>query len=827
MEKYDPSKIEPKWQKEWEDEQIYRAEFPSNQEKYYALIEFPYPSGERLHVGHFRPYVGFDVIARKRRMQGYNVLYPFGWDAFGLPAENYAIKTGVHPSITTQENIANAKKQVQEVGLSFDWSREVNTTDPKYYKWTQWIFLQLYKHGLAYRDEITVNWCPSCKINLANEEVVDGKCERCGHETTRRMQKQWLLKITEYADRLLEDLGKVDYRGDIARQQRGWIGRKEGINITYPIDGLDELITTFTTRPDTNFGATFIVLSPEHPLASQIATEEYREDVYEYIHQAKEKTELERLQEAREKTGVFTGRYAVNRLNDDKLPIWISDFVLGGVGTGAVVGVPGHDRRDFEFARKFDLPIKRVVIGPDGDESEITQIEQVQEEEGVMINSEFLNGLDIHEAIRKMVDHLENRGWGGRTISYHLRDWVFSRQHYWGEPIPIVYCEGCGEVPVPEEDLPVELPHVEKYEPTETGESPLAKVKDWVEVACPKCGGTAHRETDTMPNWAGSSWYFLRYCDPGNNEALASRETLNYFMPVDWYNGGQEHTTLHLLYSRFWHKFLFDVGVVPTEEPYQKRTSHGVVLAPGGKKMSKSRGNVIDPDDIVAQHGADSLRVYEMFMGPFEEQIAWSDEALAGVRRFLERVWGLCNESVGVGLPDPLPSGGETPPLQGELHRLIKKVSEDIEDLKFNTAVAAMMEFTNQLRANQAEVGESGLREEDWGVFLKLLAPFAPHITEELWQTHYAGDKDGFVSIHQQAWPEYDLELVREEMVTIAIQVDGKVRGTVNVKSEVEDRKSEIEKLARQEESVQRHLTDKEIKQVVFVPGRIINFVTS
>ncbi len=822
MEKYDPQRIEPKWQERWEKEGIYKAEFPSKKKKYYVLIEFPYPSGERLHVGHARSYSAMDAIARKRRMQGYNVLYPIGWDAFGLPAENYAIKTGVHPAVTTRDNIANARAQAKSWGLSFDWSREINTTDPSYYKWTQWIFLQLYKHGLAYRDEIAVNWCPSCKINLANEEVIDGRCERCGYQTNRKMQKQWMLRITAYADRLLEDLGEVDYRQDIERMQREWIGRKEGIEISYSIEGSADTVTVFTTRPDTNFGATFIVLSPEHSLADRIATSEYASEVHDYIHRAQEKTELERIQEARQKTGAFTGRYAVNPLNGYQMPIWVSDFVLGNVGTGAVVGVPGHDRRDFEFAQQFGLPIKRVVVGPDGDESEVTRVEQVQEEAGRMVNSGFLDGMEIHEAVAKMMDYLEEKGWGKRTISYHLRDWVFSRQHYWGEPIPIVYCDSCGEVPVPEEDLPVELPHVERYEPTDTGKSPLANVKDWVDTKCPKCGGSALRETDTMPNWAGSSWYFLRYCDPRSNKALASWESLEYFLPVDWYNGGLEHTTLHLLYSRFWHKFLFDIGAVPTIEPYAKRTSHGVVLGPDGTKMSKSKGNVINPDAVVSQYGADSFRVYEMFMGPFEEQIVWNGRALAGVRRFLERIWQSFLTDQAGGFVE----NGYTNELESHLHRTIKKVGEDIETLKFNTAIAAMMKFINKVRVVQQERDVSGMSKKHWNLFTRLLAPFAPHLTEELWQKFLGGGMETFVSVHHQPWPKYRVESIGQEEIIMAVQINGRTRATVSILNAKSGHQEEVEALSKKHRLVQRYLTGKKVRRVIFVPGRIINFIT-
>ncbi|KKU50986.1 MAG: Leucyl-tRNA ligase LeuS [candidate division WWE3 bacterium GW2011_GWC1_47_10] len=796
-----PHKIEPKWQEKWHEAGVYRAGDSSKKPKSYVLIEFPYPSGERLHVGHARSYCALDTVARLRRMKGMNVLYPIGWDAFGLPAENYAIKTGIHPSITTLSNIANAKKQLLSWGISFDWSREINTSDPKYYKWTQWIFLQLYKAGLAYRSEIAVNWCPACKINLANEEVVNGACERCGHATQRRMQKQWLLRITKYADRLLQDLDTVDYRYDIKMQQTNWIGKKDGVNISYNIDGVTGAkIVCFTTRPDTNFGATFVVLAPEHILSRKIPTKEYKAAVDEYVANTMKKSELERISAGKEKTGVFTGRYAVNPLNAFRLPIYVSDFVLADVGTGALVGVPAHDRRDFEFAKAFDLPVK-VVVAPTGG-----AVDGVFEGFGVAINSSFLNGMSSQEAIEAVTKHLEAKGWGERAVSYHLRDWVFSRQHYWGEPIPIIHCGKCGEVPVPENELPLELPHVEKYQPTDTGESPLAVMTSWVNVACPKCGGKAKRETDTMPNWAGSSWYFLRYTDPNNDRALASPEKLKRWLPVDWYNGGMEHTTLHLLYSRFWHKFLYDQGFAPTPEPYAKRTSHGVVLGPDGAKMSKSKGNVINPDDIVEAFGADTLRMYMMFIGPFEQNVAWSNESVQGVKRFLTKAYGLAATVVSSG------KGTSSAKVLSTVNRLVKKVEEDLEEMKFNTAVSAYMECVNALQKMQGDVGLDAIK-----LFVQALAPCAPHLAEELWEM--MGER---FSIHTSIWPSYDKKLLRNDIVTVVVQVNGKTRTTLYI----EEAKAGDEGFVKEQASSALKMREFTGIRCVFVSRRLINFVS-
>jgi len=869
---YNPDIIESKWQKLWEQEGFWQAVDFSRKPKFYTLIEFPYPSGAGLHVGHIRSWSAMDAYARKKRMQGYNVLYPIGWDAFGLPAENYALKMGVHPSKIVPENIKKFKAQIKSLGLSFDWSREIDTTDSKYYRWTQWIFLQFFKKGLAYQDDVPVNWCRSCKTNLADEEVLaDGTHERCGTKTEKRMQKQWLLRITKYADRLLADLATVDYPQMISQQQINWIGRKEGIDISYEVEGVVEKIVCFTTRPDTNFGATFIVVGPEHPFVKKLSNSKFqpvldrvetrsgipnstKEQIRKYVERATNKSEIERIAEGRKKTGVFTGFYAINQLNGNRLPVWISDFVLGHVGTGAVVGVPGHDKRDFEFAKQFKLPVVRVVVGSDKDRSSITRIEQVQEAEGTMINSEFLNGLGIHEATKVIMDHLEKKGWGERVTTYHLRDWVFSRQHYWGEPIPIIYCRKCWEVkseklkvksvegrdfriinsqeyaivPVPQEDLPVELPYLAKYEPTGTGESPLALAKNWVNVSCPNCKGKARRETDTMPNWAGSNWYFLRYLDPENSKALAARKKMDYWMPVDLYQGGFEHTTLHLLYSRFVYKFLYDAGVVPTSEPYAKRRAHGIVLGADSRKMSKSFGNVVNPEEIVEKYGADTLRVYEMFMGPFDRTIAWSQEGVEGCSRFLRKVWRLVLNRVGTG------SDSE---LIGKLEKTIEKVSEDIEVTKFNTAVAAMMEFVNAWQDSS-----KGLSRSDAEKFLLILAPFAPHIAEELWQrvkgttsgqstTSTKGSenpkacdtRDTLDSIHLQLWPKYDPKLAEANEIVLVIQVNGRVRDKIAVERGIDQ--EQAQKLALESSKVTKYLGKVKPKRTIFVHNRLINFV--
>ena len=807
---YLPHEIEPKWQKKWMESGIYNASDTSIAKKSYILVEFPYPSGERLHVGHARSYCSIDAVARLKRMQGLNVMYPFGWDAFGLPAENYAIKTGIHPSITVSENIKKSKAQVTSWGLSFDWSREINTTDPKYYKWTQWIFLQLYKSGLAYRDEIAVNWCPSCKTNLANEEVVAGKCERCGHVTERRTQKQWLLKITAYSERLLNDLADLDYRNDIKTQQINWIGRKDGVSIDYPVIDSGLVLTCFTTRPDTNFGTSFIALAPEHPLAKVISDSVHRRGVKQYIKASMKKSELER-QEGKVKTGVFTGKCALNRLNGEKLPIYISDYVLHSVGTSAIVGVPAHDIRDFEFANKFKLSIKKVISeSENANLNDVGNIDNVFEGEGIIINSEFLNGLKSSEGAKVVTKFLEETGLGKKSTSYHLRDWVFSRQHYWGEPIPIVYCKECGIVPVPEKDLPVVLPYLENYKPSETGESPLSKVLDWVNIKCPCCGGKARRETDTMPNWAGSSWYFLRYIDPNNDNTFADFNKLRKWMPVDWYNGGMEHTTLHLLYSRFWYKFLYDKKLVPHIEPYSKRTSHGVVLGPNGKKMSKSKNNVINPDDIVSSYGADSLRLYLMFSGPFELNVSWSNEAVMGVRRFLNRVWDVSTKVI---------ESGRITSDDDILHVIntgIKKSEEDILSTKFNTYVSGLMEMVNLLIDNSDRVGKDAIK-----LLVLILAPGAPHISEELWSL--LGEK---YSVHVAKWPEYGGKHNLSRNFDIVVQVDGKFKGTVScTNSEVGDEIILIKKVLSALNMREKYGVSEENRRFV-VANKLVNFVS-
>jgi len=795
---YNPREIEPKWQKRWEENNLYCAEDFSKKPKKYILIEFPYPSGAGLHVGHARSYVALDAISRKKRMEGFNVLFPIGWDAFGLPSENYAIKSGIHPSISTQKNIENYKRQLKSLGLSFDWSREINTTDPKYYKWTQWIFLKLFEKGLAYQAEIPINWCPSCKIGLANEEVVSGSCERCGAQAEKKLLRQWMLKITAYADRLIEDLEKVDFPGKVKLQQINWIGKSHGTEIDFKVEESNDLIKVFTTRTDTLFGVTAVVLAPEHPLAEEMIKEERRETVKKYIAGTKKKSDFERTKLEKEKTGVFTGSYCVNPANSEKVPVWVGDYVVASYGGGAVMVVPAHDKRDYDFAKKYDLEIREVVSG--GDVSKDAFVDY-----GILINSGEFNGLTSEEAIKKINKWLEGNGLGRKIVQYKLRDWVFSRQHYWGEPIPIIHCEKCGQVPVPEKDLPVELPYVEKYQPTGTGESPLSAISDWVNVKCPKCQGPARRETDTMPNWAGSNWYFVRYCDPDNDKDLADKKKLEYWLPVDWYNGGFEHTTLHLLYSRFIYKFLFDVGVAPTPEPYQRRTSHGIVLAEDGRKMSKSFGNVINPDDIVKEFGADTLRLYEMFMGPFDQTIAWSTDGVRGVFRFLQKVWKLVLE------PDFIQKS--SPKIISALHKLNKKIDEDLENTKFNTIIAAFMEFINFCQEHKEELGKD-VKEKT----LILLSPFAPHITEELWQK--LGRKE---SIFSQEWPEPETKFLKQELITLIIQVNGKVRDKAEVKADISE--EEARTVAISQKKVKNWLKGKEIKRVIFVPGKLINIV--
>ena len=795
---YDAQQIEKKWQVRWEKENGWKAKDFSKKPKKYVLVEFPYPSGEGLHVGHVRSYSALDAVVRKARMEGFNVLYPIGWDAFGLPTENYAIKTGIHPSEATKKNVANFKRQLKSLGLSFDWSREINTTDPRYYKWTQWIFLQLFKKGLAYQAEVPINWCPSCKIGLANEEVVDGSCERCGAKTEQRRLKQWMLKITKYADRLIEDLDKVDFLEKIKTQQINWIGRSCGAEIGFGLENSSEVLNVFTTRVDTIFGVTAIVVAPEHPLLNKIVVVEQRERVESYAIEARRKTEFERTHLEKEKTGVFTGAYCVNPVNGERVSVWAGDYVVATYGGGAVMMVPAHDKRDYDFAKKYGLQIKEVVLGGDVQNEAFVDY-------GTLINSGQFSGLDSEEAIKKITAWLAEKGFGRKRVHYKLRDWVFSRQHYWGEPIPIIHCEKCGAQPIPEKDLPVELPYVKKYEPTGTGESPLAQITEWVNAACPKCKGPAKRETDTMPNWAGSSWYFMRYADPANNKVLADSKKLKYWLPVDWYNGGMEHTTLHLLYSRFWYKFLYDIGAAPTPEPYIKRTSHGMVLAKDGRKMSKSFGNVINPDEIVNKYGADTLRIYEMFMGPFDQAIVWNDESVGGVRRFLEKVWRLVDDC-----RENKKSGSEAVKL---LHKLNKKVGDGLAELRFNTVVAAFMEFVNFAQQNKKDIGKDSLER-----LLLLLAPFAPHITEELWLR--LGHK---TSIHQQKWPKYDPKLIAEEKITLIVQINGKMRDKIEVARDITE--EEARQIVLAGEKVKKWLESKKIRKIIFVPGRLINLV--
>ena len=800
--KYNHLVVEPKWQKAWEEKGCFHAEENSDKKKFYALIEFPYPSGQGLHVGHPRPYTALDVVSRKRRLQGYNVLYPIGWDAFGLPTENYAIKNHIHPEIVTKNNVARFKKQIQSLGISFDWSREINTTDPEYYKWTQWIFLQLFKHGLAYKKEMAVNWCTSCKCVLANEEVVNGVCERCGSEVVRKVKSQWMLKITEYADRLIKDLDLVDYPDRVKAQQKNWIGKSTGAEVDFNTTEGDKL-TVYTTRCDTLFGATYMVISPEHPCIEKWNDKiKNIEDVKAYQAEAAKKSDFERTELVKEKTGVMLdGVKAINPVNGKEIPIFVSDYVLVSYGTGAIMAVPAHDTRDWEFAKKFNLPIIEVVKGG----------EDVQKEAftdcatGVMVNSDFLTGLTVEEAKKKMISWLEENKVGRAKTNYKLRDWVFSRQRYWGEPIPIVHCDKCGYVPIPESELPLRLPMVDSYEPTDTGESPLSKMTDWVETTCPCCGGKAHRETDTMPQWAGSSWYFLRYMDPHNKEALASKEALNYWSPVDWYNGGMEHTTLHLLYSRFWHKFLYDIGVVPTPEPYAKRTSHGMILGENGEKMSKSRGNVVNPDDIVQQYGADTMRLYEMFIGDFEKAAPWNDKGIKGCRRFVERYYNL---------QEKLIDGEEVrPELECSIHKTIKKVSEDIENIKFNTAIASLMALMNDINA----VGS--INKKEYAIFSILLNPFAPHVTEEIWSTCNLGD--GMVV--DQPWPEYDESKCKANEIEIAVQVNGKIKTKLMIPAEAEQ--AEVIALAKTDENVKKSVEGMNIIKEIYVKGRLVNIV--
>ena len=799
--KYNHKAVEEKWQKIWEDKGVFHASDDTEKEKFYALIEFPYPSGQGLHVGHPRPYTALDTVARKRRLEGYNVLYPIGWDAFGLPTENYAIKNHIHPEIVTKKNIARFKKQIQSLGISFDWSREINTTDPEYYKWTQWIFIQLYKHGLAYKKEMNVNWCTSCKCVLANEEVVNGVCERCGSEVVHKVKSQWMLKITKYADRLINDLDLVNYPDRVKAQQKNWIGRSKGAEVDFTTTTGDTL-TIYTTRADTLYGATYMVISPEHPMIEKWADKiSNMDEIKKYQEAAARKSDFERTEVAKEKTGVrIDGVNAINPVNNKEIPIFISDYVLVSYGTGAIMAVPAHDTRDWEFAKKFDLPIIEVVKGGNVQKEAYTDCAK-----GIMVNSGMLDGLTVDEAKKKIIDWLTSEGKGHSKVNYKLRDWVFSRQRYWGEPIPMVYCEKCGYVPIDEKDLPLRLPMVESYEPTDNGESPLAKMTNWINTTCPCCGGKAKRETDTMPQWAGSSWYYLRYMDPHNKNAIASKEALNYWSPVDWYNGGMEHTTLHLLYSRFWHKFLYDIGVVPTPEPYAKRTSHGMILGENGEKMSKSRGNVVNPDEIVDEYGADTMRLYEMFIGDFEKAAPWSKASIRGCRRFVERYWNL--QSV-------LIDGDKIrPELEGAFNKAIKKVGEDIENIKFNTAIATLMALINDI-SNVKSINKEELR-----IFSILLNPFAPHVTEEV----YEACKLGNGILAEAEWPEYDESKCVDESVEIVVQVNGKIKAKLNIPVDAD--KDAVLDLAKNDENVKKAIDGMKIIKEIVVPKKLVNLV--
>lgn len=800
-EHYSPNDVEKKWQGIWEKEQAFRVGTDKTKPKFYALVEFPYPSGQGLHVGHPRPYTALDVIARKRRLEGYNVLYPMGWDAFGLPTENYAIKNHIHPKLVTKKNVERFTEQLKALGYSFDWDREINTTDPDYYKWTQWIFLQLFKKGLAYKSEMPINWCTSCKVGLANEEVVGGACERCGGEVIRKVKSQWMLKITEYADKLINDLELVNYIDKVKVSQINWIGRSVGAEVDFRIAGKNEKLKIFTTRPDTLFGATYMVISPEHPLIDKYKDEvaNYQE-LIDYREQAAKKSDFERTELVKEKTGVeIQGLKAVNPVNQKEIPIWISDYVLMTYGTGAIMAVPGHDERDWEFARKFELPIIEVVAGGNVEEAAYTNTGT-----GKLVNSDFLDGLEVADAKQRILEWLQEKGIGEKKINFKLRDWVFSRQRYWGEPIPLVHCDHCGYVPLPESELPLMLPEVESYEPTDNGESPLAAMTEWVTTTCPCCGGKAHRETDTMPQWAGSSWYFLRYIDPHNKDAFAAKEELDYWMPVDWYNGGMEHTTLHLLYSRFWHKFLYDQGLVSTPEPYAKRTSHGMILGENGEKMSKSRGNVVNPDEIINEYGADTLRTYEMFIGAFDLSAAWSNEGVKGCRRFMDRVWKLKDMVTG--------EEDYRAVMETKMHQTIKKVSQDYENMKYNTAIAAMMSLVNEFYK------QGSVTKGEFKTLLVLLNPVAPHITEELWQM--LGEEK---RVYQQSWPVFDEQKTIEDTVEIAVQINGKVKANLSIA--LDEKQEEVQSKAMELPGIKALLEGKTVVKVIYVPGRILNIV--
>ncbi len=799
--KYEHKILEEKWHKKWEQTGVFHASNESDKEKYYALIEFPYPSGQGLHVGHPRSYTAIDIIARKRRMQGYNVLYPIGWDAFGLPTENFAIKNHIHPKIVTEQNIARFKKQLISLGISFDWSREINTTDPEYYKWTQWIFLQLFQHGLAYKKEMAVNWCTSCKCVLANEEVINGGCERCGSEVVRKTKSQWMLKITAYAQRLIDDLDLVDFPDRVKAQQKNWIGRSTGMQVKFATTTGD-IVEIYTTRPDTMYGATYMVMSPEHPLIEAWKDKLSNMDVIcAYKEEAAKKSDFERTEVVKEKTGVeLKGVSGINPLTGKEIPIFVSDYVLVSYGTGAIMAVPAHDARDWDFAKKFQLPIIEVVQGGNPKKEAYTETQK-----GIMVNSGILNGLTVEQAKKKIISYLEEQGIGHTKVNFKLRDWVFSRQRYWGEPIPIIHCDKCGQVAVPENQLPLELPDVDSYEPTDNGESPLAKMQDWVNTTCPKCGNAAKRETDTMPQWAGSSWYYLRYMDPHNSEALASSQAMQYWASVNWYNGGMEHTTLHLLYSRFWNKFLYDIGIVPFKEPYAKRTSHGMILGENGEKMSKSRGNVVNPDDIIREYGADTMRIYEMFIGDFEKAAPWSTSSIKGSRRFLERFWNL--QSIMIN-EDSLRIKFE-----GSFHKAIKKISEDIETLKFNTAIATLMALLN-------EIYDSGsVTKGELTLFTILLNVFAPHICEEVWERSNLGE--GMVCQH--VWPTYDEEKCVDKTIEIVVQICGKIRSRLKVAADIEA--SAAIAAAKADKKIALEIAEEQIIKEIYVPGKLVNIV--
>ncbi|EFK93633.1 leucine--tRNA ligase [Finegoldia magna] len=800
MDKYNPNSIEKKWQKYWEENKTFKTSDDKSKKRFYALVEFPYPSGQGLHVGHPRPYTALDIVSRKRRMQGYNVLYPMGWDAFGLPTENFAIKNKIRPEVVTENNIKNFKRQMQSIGFSFDWDREINTTDPDYYKWTQWIFIQMFKKGLAYKKEMPINWCPSCKTGLANEEVINGHCERCGGQVVRKVKNQWMLKITEYADRLIDDLKDVDYFDRIKSQQINWIGRSYGAEINFAVKEVDEKITVFTTRADTIFGATYMVISVDHPLIEKYSDRiKNIDEIRSYRSEVAKKSELERTDLSKEKTGYkIDGLTAINPLTNKEIPVYVSDYVLMTYGTGAIMAVPAHDDRDYEFAKKFNIEMIPVIEG-----SDIQNCAFTETNEGNLINSGFLNGLTVDEAKEKMYEYIEEKEIGHKKTNYKLRDWVFSRQRYWGEPIPLVYCEHCGWVPLDEKDLPLVLPKVDNYEPTDNGESPLSKIDDFVHTKCPKCGRDAVRETDTMPQWAGSSWYYLRYTDPHNDEAIASKENLDYYTPVDWYNGGMEHTTLHLLYSRFWHKFLYDIGVVPTKEPYMKRTSHGMILGDNNEKMSKSRGNVVNPDDIVRDFGADTLRCYEMFIGDFEKSAPWSENGVKGCRKFLDKVWRT---------QELVDGDSNFEKMETLIHQTIKKVSEDYENLKFNTAIAQLMTLLNEFN-NLDKISK-----EQYKIFLILLNPVCPHITEEIWQRM---GYEGYV--HESSWPEYDESKTILDVIELPIQVNGKLRATVEINREASE--DEVYEKAVKDDVVAKYLEGKNVVKKIYVKGRIFNII--